>query len=292
MYRLNVIGCGKVGRVLARLLLDSGLISTLSMVSRSGGSARSAREFIGAGELTESIADLPPADLWMVTVGDAGIAAAVGELVQSGGLKPGNIVFHCSGALASEVLAPLRTSGACVGSAHPIRSFADPELAYRAFPGTSCSLEGEPIAVDRLRVLFEAIGGRTFELAAESKSLCHAGHVIVSNYLVALLDIGRRVYESAGVPRDCIDNFMVSLARGTLENVQALGTTAALTGPIVRGEVETVRKQLEGLRTEAALAEGESVYALLGLIATQIADRKGALSSDDIRQLRELLGAR
>ena len=289
MYRLNVIGCGKVGRVLARLLIDSGLISTLSLVSRSDGSARSARDFIGVGELKDSIAELPPADLWMVTVGDAGIAAAVKELAQCAALRPGSIVFHCSGALGSEVLAPLRGSGACVGSAHPIRSFADPELACRAFPGTSCSLEGDSVALERLRVLFEAIGGQTFELATESKTLCHAGHVIVSNYLVALLDVARRVYESAGVPRDCIDSFMVSLARGTLENVQALGTTAALTGPIVRGEVETVRRQLEGLRAEAPLAEGEAVYALMGLIAAQIAERRGALSADDIKRLRELL---
>jgi len=143
--------------------------------------------------------------------------------------------------------------------------------------------------LERLRVLFEAIGGRTFELAAESKTLCHAGHVIVSNYLVALLDVGRRVYESAGVPRDCIDSFMVSLARGTLENVQALGTTAALTGPIARGEVETVWRQLEVLRADASLVESGAVYALLGLIATQIAERRGALSADDIQRLRELL---
>lgn len=292
MYRLNVIGCGKVGRTLARLLSEKGLVTTLSMVSGSRESALEARDFVGAGEVNKDISDLPAADIWMIAVGDSKLSAMSRDLLNFGRVGEESVVFHCSGAVGSSVFAPLRDRGASVGSVHPIRSFADPALAHASFAGTYCALEGDQQAITQLRPLFEALGARTFELSAESKTRCHAGHVIVSNYLVALLDIGRGVYEAAGVPRDFIDEFMLSLAQGTLENVRSLGTTEALTGPIVRGEIDTVKKQLDNLRQEHAIegvSLGAPVYALLGQVALQIAERKAALSRTEVERLRALL---
>lgn len=291
MYRLNVIGCGKVGRVLARLLVERGGVSCLCLVSRSEESAHSARDFIGSGVPKGRIADLPPADLWMITAGDVRLEAIAEEIAREGALSPGDLAFHCSGAVSSSVLAPLRAKGAVLGSAHPIRSFADPALAYRSFPGTACALEGEPAALERLSPIFRSIGAETFELSEDSKTRCHAGHVMVSNNLVALLDLGRRLYESAGVPKSNIDKFMSSLVQGTLDNVKALGTTEALTGPIVRGEVETVLRQLENLRGEPAIDKAYAAYALLGLISVEISERRGAISANEADRLKELLGS-
>jgi predicted short-subunit dehydrogenase-like oxidoreductase (DUF2520 family) len=295
MYRLNVIGCGKVGRTLARLLNDAGLVTTLSMVSGSPQSARSAREFIGAGDLKNDISELPSADFWMVAVGDARLSVICRELIDSSRVERESVVFHCSGAVSSSLLAPLREKGAFVGSVHPIRSFADPEIARSSFAGTYCALEGEPRAVERLRPLFESLRARTFELSSESKTRCHAGHVIVSNYLVALLDIGRRVYQTAGVPSAFIDDVMLSLAQGSLANVESLGTTEALTGPIVRGEIDTVRAQLDNLREGVSREDvnvSASVYALLGRVALEIAERKDTLSAEEVAHLRALLKER
>ncbi len=292
MYRLNVIGCGKVGRTLTRLFVEKGLVSRLCLVSRSLDSAKSARDFIGLGDPKNSIAELPAADVWMIAAGDARLSAIARELADVGAQSSRNLIFHCSGAVDSSVLLPLRARSVLLGSVHPIRSFADPELAHRLFCGTSCALEGEPEAIELLHALFSAIGAETFELSAESKSRCHAGHVIVSNYLVALLDVGRRVYESAGVPDDSIDSFMSSLAQGTVENVKALGIAGALTGPIVRGEIATVSQQLESLRQEPKLSDAASVYSLMGQVATRIAERKGALSCEDVKRLTELLQGR
>lgn len=292
MYRLNVIGCGKVGRTLTRLLSNKGLVTTLSMVSGSPESARAARDFIGAGEVKRDILDLPASELWMITVGDSRLAAIGRELVNSRRIGEGSVVFHCSGAVGSSVFAPLRNCGASVASIHPIKSFADPELACASFAGTYCALEGDQWATTQIRPLFEAIGARIFEISEDSKTRCHAGHVIVSNYLVALLDIGRGVYEAAGVPSDSIDDFMLSLAQGTLENVRSLGTTEALTGPIVRGDIDTVRKQLDNLRqdpTSEAVSRAAPVYALLGQVALQISERKAALSPIEVERLRALL---
>ncbi len=292
MYRLNVIGCGKVGRTLARLLSEKGLVTTISMVSGSPESALAARDFVGAGEVKGDISDLPPSDLWMVAVSDSRLSAISQDLVDSARVGEESVVFHCSGAVGSSVFASLRDRGASVASVHPIRSFADPALASTSFDGTYCAIEGDQRATTQLRPLFESLGARTFEISADSKTRCHAGHVIVSNYLVALLDIGRGVYEAAGVPRDFIDEFMLSLAQGTLENVRSLGTTDALTGPIVRGDVDTVKKQLDNLRQEhttEGVSLGAAVYALLGQVTLQIAERKDALSPVQIERLRALL---
>lgn len=295
MYRLNVIGCGKVGRTLARLLNEAGLVTTLSMVSGSPESALSARDFIGMGELKSDISELPPADLWMIATGDSRLSSVCVELHNSAQVVQGSVVFHCSGAVSSSVLAPLGAKGAFVGSVHPIRSFADPVIAHSSFSGTYCALEGDPQAVERMRPLFEALGARTFELSQESKTRCHAGHVMVSNYLVALLDIGRRVYETAGVPNHLIDGVMLSLAHGALTNITSLGTTNALTGPIVRGEFDTVKAQLDALRQKSVEGQADvsaGVYALLGQVALQIAERKGTLAPEEIARLRTLLTER
>jgi len=292
MYRLNVIGCGKVGRALARLLGEKRLVTTICMVSGSVQSAQAARDFVGVGEIKATLSELPPADLWMITVGDSRLLTISRELLNSGRVADDSVVFHCSGAVGSSVLAPLREQGAVVGSAHPIRSFADPELACASFAGTYCAIEGDQRATTRLRQLFEALGARTFEIPEESKTRCHAGHVMVSNYLVALLDIARGVYETAGVPSDCIADFMVSLAQSTLENVRGLGTTAAVTGPIVRGDIDIVKKQLDSLRQEdmtKAVSLAAPVYALLGQVAVQISERKAVLSPSELERLSAAL---
>jgi predicted short-subunit dehydrogenase-like oxidoreductase (DUF2520 family) len=265
------------------------------MVSGSPESARSARDFIGTGELKRDISELPSADLWMVATGDSRFASVCAELLKSDRIEDGNIVFHCSGAVSSSVFDPLKGKGALVGSVHPIRSFADPAMAHRSFTGTYCALEGDPSALERLGSLFEGLGARIFELSKESKTRCHAGHVIVSNYLVALLDIGRRVYETAGVPSHVIDDVMLSLAHSAIANITSLGTTNALTGPIVRGEFDTVKAQLDALRPESEEGEADvsaAVYASLGQAALQIAERKGTLSSEEITRLRTLLKER
>src|SRR4051812_48502101 len=142
-----------------------------------------------------------PADVWMVTTPDRAIVRSIEALATAGLLRANDVVFHCSGSLASSELGPVSARGAHVASVHPLKTFADPREAVRTFVGTYCAVEGDRAALDVLVPAFERIGGRVSEIDPRFKTIYHAASVIVCNYLTALLEVGLRCYERTGL--DC-----------------------------------------------------------------------------------------
>ena len=142
---LNIIGCGRVGKVLGRLWNQQDIFEVQDVLNRSVDSARRSVEFIGAGRPLDDYTALRAADLCLIGASDDQIVPCTTRLFETGGLRPGGILFHCSGALPSSIL---RRDGVLSASVHPIRSFADPEQAARDFAGTWCGIEGEHGAMD------------------------------------------------------------------------------------------------------------------------------------------------
>ncbi|MBF8179416.1 Rossmann-like and DUF2520 domain-containing protein [Herminiimonas contaminans] len=240
---LSIIGCGKVGQTLARLWVQHQTVQLLDILNTSTASGARAAAFAGAGRVASSYADLQAADIYLIAAPDDQIAACCDALASSGHLSVSSIVFHCSGALSSSILASASARDAAVGSIHPIRSFAVPEKVAADFAGTYCGMEGDQAAVDVLAPIFAAIGAQTVPIQRESKVLYHAGAVFASNYLVTLLDTAVQTYAQAGIPQDVALKMMASLVRETSENVLQIGPEQALTGPIARGDIATVVKQ-------------------------------------------------
>ena len=186
-WRLNLVGCGRVGKTLARLWHLHGRLQIQDVLTTSPASAAAAIEFIGAGNAVNSLAEMRPADLWMIATPDAQVADMARQLAEVqanargshagtedlGGralcfvsparvagssltyaehpaaqpLSPGQpLVFHASGALGSDLLAPLSELGWRTASAHCILSFATPQVAVTQFTGTACALEGDLVA--------------------------------------------------------------------------------------------------------------------------------------------------
>lgn len=287
MQRLNIIGCGRVGRTLARLWRNHGVFETGDVNDHTPDKSRAAVAFIGGGRACGHVEEMRGADLWLLAPPDDRIAACCRELAAGTALAAGNIVFHCSGALPSGVLADAAARGARVASVHPLKTFADAAIAAGSFAGTSCAAEGDTAALAVLKPAFGRVGARVFEIEASAKTLYHAASVIVCNDLTALLDTGARLYERAGIVRDDALRMMEPLVRETLDNVFALGTAGALTGPIARGDVEVVRRQLE------ALAAGDphiaAVYSSLGMIAVDIARKGGSADGAALAAIEDLL---
>jgi predicted short-subunit dehydrogenase-like oxidoreductase (DUF2520 family) len=241
--------------------------------SRSFQSAVEAVRFVGSGEAVGDVEALAPCPLLMLSLPDSAIADIASRLAVSDIVVPGTIVFHCSGALCAEELHELRNRGALVASAHPIRSFADPSLAIRMFEGTYIALEGDSLACEVLHVLFARIGGAILQMTPHAKMLCHIGHVCASNYLVAILDLAQQLYRRAGIDDSVSTNFLRPIVHGTVENVLSLGTTKALTGPIMRGDVATVQRHSDVLSRE--LPQRSQIYAAIGALVLEIATRGG-----------------
>jgi len=245
MKKLTIIGAGKVGKVVGRCFHQHSVFSIPQILNRHHQSALRACEFIGIDRVA-ALADrkqLQAADVWMLAVSDDQIVSACNMLQEQGMLHADSIVFHCSGSKASTDLAAAIEVGAAVGSIHPVASFADPHHVAENFAGTICSVEGDQRALAVLVPALEAIGARVVQISAETKLLYHAGSVFASNYLVTLLDTALRAYQAAGIPAELALAMAAPLARQSMENVFALGAARALTGPIARGDMQTVARQ-------------------------------------------------
>lgn len=185
---------------------------------------------------------------------------------------------------------PRAPFGPIVASVHPVKSFAQPSDAVRTFAGTFCGIEACDFGRPVLRHAFQQIGGRVFDLQAKSKPLYHAASVTVCNHLVATLRAGLDLYSAAGLPRDLALALMRPLVEGTITNVFRDGCdenndkfnldntidnpdqrlARALTGPVARGDADTIRIHLKALSLLGA-REHETTYRALAQHALCIA---------------------
>jgi predicted short-subunit dehydrogenase-like oxidoreductase (DUF2520 family) len=287
MDTLNIIGAGRVGRTLARLWRENGVFEVQDVLDRTAEGAHAAIAFIGGGRQVREFGDMRAAAMWMVTPPDSRIVSCCEALAASCLLRSGDIVFHCSGSLASLEMAGAARLGACVASVHPLKSFAEPAAAAASFAGTWCAAEGNSRALEILRPAFERIGAKVTEIAPEHKTLYHAASVIACNYLVALVEVSVQCYERAGITREVALEIAAPLVRETADNVFRLGTAQALTGPIARGDYAVVMQHLGALKAwDPDLGD---LYRRLGAVALDLSRKQGEAGSEALARLAELL---
>jgi len=274
--RIAIVGAGKTGRALGRLAFRAGH-EIGPVVCRSMERAREAAAWIGAGRPgTEPEGE----ELTLVAVPDGEIALVAKALRA----PEGAVAAHVCAAYGVEVLRPRRPAGAV----HPLRSFGDPEKAVELFPGTACAVDGDPEARGLLEAFVRSIGGRPFAVRTDRKALYHAGAVFASNYLVAALEAALRLLEQAGVERGEALEALLPLAEGTLANARSAGVPGALTGPVERGDAETVRRHAEALRDHAPGLVGP--YAAMARLAIEAALAKGSIDAARAGALNAALG--
>lgn len=280
MHTLNLVGAGRVGRTLAHLWHRCGALAIGDVHTRSLASAQDACAFVGAGRAVERPDQMQAADVWMLAVPDAQIESAALALAQCAsqqGWAPAR-VFHCSGALASDVLQPLQALGWQVASTHCILSFASADTAVAQFAGTPCALEGERTLTDWLRGPFGAIGARCFDLQADKKVLYHAAAVFATNYLPVLEHLAEAAWADAGVPAELLPGLRQNVMTRAMANVQTLGPYGALTGPAARRDVAAIARQRAVVSAWDAQA-GEA-YAALSALALRMANHSSQASAN------------
>lgn len=281
---LNVLGCGKAGRALARLFLDSGAFSIGDIVNRSMDSAQAAVAFIGAGAVAPDLASMHPANAWLIATGDDAIRPAAERLATSGLLRGGDLVFHVSGATASEALASCAARGALVASVHPVKNFSDPVASVQSFTGTWCACEGDPAALTRLKPVFAKLGARLFDIDARYKAIYHGGGAFACNFLPVLMEVALRCEEKAGIPREVALAMFEPIARETLDAVFRQGIAPAVAGPISRGDAGTVARHLAAMHEWNPDVAG--LYARLGAVATDLVESLGRVDATRIAATR------
>ncbi len=289
--RLNVIGAGKLGRTLARLFSDAGLVTMGAIYNRKIESSRSAQTFIGAGRVISHIEELAdqPAELWMIATPDDAIRDCAEQLAT---LKTkdwdwkNTTIFHGSGLKTALELAALQNLGSSVASAHPAHSFASPQRSLSNFSATVCTLEGDDSAITVLDGLFSGIGGLTTTLQPEAKALYHAATVMASNYLIALIGASETLLEKAGIDNALASAILSPLMRQSLENGLTVGAANALTGPLARGDIETLQAHLAAI-TETA-PDLRNTYTTMGRQALKLAQQNNNLNQKVLTAMQKL----
>jgi predicted short-subunit dehydrogenase-like oxidoreductase (DUF2520 family) len=250
---IGIIGAGRAAHVLGVALARAGY-QIVAVASRTQASAESAVRAISDASQADSHADnggaracevLSPqgvadsAELVLITTNDGGIGVVAGEV----NWKPGQTVVHVSGALGADVLAPAAAKGARIASWHPFQTLS----GSARLDGVTFGIEAAADLYEELAEMAKAVGGEPLAVPAEARALYHAASVMACGYLTTLLREARRVWEAAGLPEEAGRRAIGAVAAATLENARTLGEGATVTGPVSRGDVDTVRLHLEAI---------------------------------------------
>ncbi len=258
---VSIVGSGRLGTTLAVALARRGY-SIQSLVSRRVLTARKAARLFDAdvqGEVqvlaAKELLSLKPADVFLITVPDDQIAGVAEQLSH---LEITATALHTSGALSSDVLAPLRKRGWHTGSIHPLLSISK---AGDPIEGAFWSVEGDKSAVRLGKGIVRDLGGKSFFIRTEDKPLYHAAAVMSSGNVVALFDVALQMMAKCGIKRTTARNILVPLIASTVRSLETKDPAQALTGTFSRGDLETVKRHLAALKDNHDALE---LYRALG----------------------------
>lgn len=285
---LSIVGPSKVGTAIGVLARRAGY-RIAAIGGRNLAKTTAAAEQIGGG--VEAYTPLEAAgagELVLLAVSDDAIQEVCNELAEAGAFVDGAVVGHCSGALGSDILHTARDRCGChVASIHPLQTFPTAQSAIDGLAGVYWFSEGDEPAVKVLNDLIAAIGGKPVSISLKQKPLYHAAAVFACNYLTALMDMALAAARGAGVESQTAWEALEPLVRNTVTNIGELGPPAALTGPIARGDTETVARHLDALREyDPELAR---LYSAFGQWTIELACRKGSIDESAAEALRALL---
>ena len=261
--RIAIVGPGRLGRALT-LELKRARYTICEIVSRkSAASKKNARELarkVEAHATTPDNAQLDAELVWFC-VPDREIAAASRQFASIVNWKR-KIALHSSGALLSDELTPLRRRGATVASVHPMMTFVRGSMP--SLKDVPFAVEGDATAVRQARRIVRDLGGGAFTIRKQQKTVYHAWGAFASPLLVAALVTAEQLARKAGLSAVEARKKMLPIVRQTIANYAALGPADAFSGPIVRGDTETVRQHLRILEKTP---EARDVYLALARAA-------------------------
>lgn len=251
---IALVGPGRAGRAFARSWTASG--GSIALVARNAGAARSfARELPRAEVLALDDRLRLACDVLILSVPDDAISTLARRLAPRVACR---FAFHFSGALPSAELASLSSGGTRIASMHPLRAFSG--SGEDGWSGAFVAVEGEESAAKTATRLCRQVGARPHPLEAANKPLYHAAATLAAGGSGSLLSIATRLWTRAGLAEEDGRAALAGLAAGAIEAVGRLPFDRALTGPVARRDVETVRIHREAL---TRLPEVLEVYALL-----------------------------
>jgi predicted short-subunit dehydrogenase-like oxidoreductase (DUF2520 family) len=289
-FNISIIGAGRLGGALAIALAEKNY-KIENLAARNYETART------IAELIEPKPKLLPANDYseitsaviLITTQDSEIEKVADRLAEQLKTKP--VVFHTSGSLSSEVLHRLNSIGCRTGSIHPLVSISDAHLGADKFTDAYFCVEGEAEAVVIAEEIVRGLGGKSFSVAAEYKTLYHASAVTACGHLVALIDAAIEMLTKCGLEENDAREILLPLIKSTVGNLESQTTSQALTGTFARADVETLRRHLKVLQANVS-PEALNVYLELGARSLGLAEAQGARRENLEKMRRQILLAK
>ena len=264
MTRIGVVGAGRVGAVLAAALREAG--HEIAAVAGESHASRTRIETLLPGVRVDKPTAVSRAcDLLLLTVPDDMLSNVVTMLAASGAIREGQYVVHTSGKHGLAVLQPAADAGAHVLAMHPAMTFTGTDVDLARLAGCVYGVTANPDTEDLAAKLVADLRGRLLRVAEDRRALYHAGLAHGANHLVTLVSQAMDLLRDSGADDPAAT--LRPLLTAALDNALEYGS-AALTGPIVRGDVETVRAHLRDIAANRP-ATLESYVAMARATANQ-----------------------
>ena len=260
-----VFGPGRLGRALVVALERSGY-PVLGIVPRKRPVRSGSRKWRAVSMEVAA----QRASLLLLAVPDQAIEVVAGELAAIPVDWSQRVVLHHAGALGPAPLAALKRRGAATGVLHPLQCFGDSRAAASMFAGSRTRIEGDPTAIRVSRRLARDLGMRPLPLpprmTAAQRQAYHAAASMASNDVVAIVGAATALFERCGLDRRTALEALMPLVGGTLAQIGSEGLGAAITGPGVRGDLETIGHHLSRLRRFDPDAAEAHLHLTLSLV--------------------------
>ncbi len=244
--RMGFIGAGKLATAMAMALWTHGYeVSAVS--SRAEASALQLASLVPTAKPVATVGQVAAmCDLVFITTPDG----AIEEVARAVRWHSGQGVVHCSGALSLEALASASSGGASIASFHPLQTLScieTPQEAADRLSGICYALDGDGWLAEFLGKLAMDLGGYVVRVAPEDRGLYHQSAVFACGYVTTLLDAAERMWTGMGLSPQQARSALGALAHTTVTNYRRAGAAESVTGPVARGDSDTVQGQLESL---------------------------------------------
>ena len=263
---IGFIGAGKVGFSLGKYLKEHGA-SISGYMSRSEESAFEASRFTDSGFFGSYAEIVGESDVIFVSVPDGQIENICQDLKKEE--MSGKIICHLSGAKTSAVFDALREDGAYGYSVHPFLAISDRYESWKSFSEAVFTVEGDEARMEDITGILRSIGNRVTVIDASKKVLYHTAASIASNFMVTLLDVSEEMLKRVGFSKDDLSIALTPLVMLNIKSALEKGPEASLTGPIERGDVDTVLAHLGAVNDEE-----KELYKVLALRTIRLAQKK------------------
>jgi Uncharacterized conserved protein len=273
--KIGIVGAGRVGCAFTRALYKkgaeiSGIYNRTTEVAALF-DLKLKRLFLS--DLRQAVKN---ADLVILAVPDSVISAVSNSIAEQCDAR-NKVYLHCSGAMTSDILEPLKLAGAYIGSLHPIQTFADRENGWRSMYGIWFGYEGSSEASLKALEIVKLLDGSMLQINKEAKPLYHAAACILSNYMVTLSYVSGMLLQNAGIGKDEGLKAFMPLLYNTIVNLDKYGAENALTGPIARGDTITVTSHIASLdKLDKNISD---FYRNIGLLTAELAYKKGSIDN-------------